>query len=160
MAGELRDFDPDKVTIHWVLPASAGFDGGTIPLHVGLIDGPGAISDAQDKPRATRRTDRQGNQVRNKSKSRAGQLTLTYQAESQTCAVLTGLIQAEDSDLFSNIGAIVVRNLNGDELVTYAGCAIDGEPNVSFGDTNADRAYVFGYAKRKLIATGLPAVGG
>jgi hypothetical protein len=154
MAGELRDYDPDKVTVSWILPT------GAVQLHVGLIDGPGAISDAQDKPRAARRTDRQGNQVRNKSKSRAGQLTLTYQAEAQVCAVLTGIIQGEDSTGISAIGPIIVRNLNGDELVTYAGCAIDVEPNVSFGDSNADRAYGFGYSKRKLIATGLPAVGG
>ena len=154
MAGELRDFDPDKVTVTWVLPT------GAVALHVGLIDGPGAITDTKDKPRASRTSDRQGNQVRNSTRVRSGSLSLTYQAEAQTTAVLTGIIQGEDATSIVAAGMIVVKNLNGDELVTYAGAAIDDEPDVSFGDTNADRVYVFGYAKRKLIATGLPAVGG
>jgi hypothetical protein len=154
MSGELRDFDPDKVTVTWVLPT------GAVQLHVGLIDGAGAISDAKDKPRASRRSDRQGNQVRNSTRVRSGALTLTYQAEAQTCAVLTGIIQGEDATGLLAAGPIIVRNLNGVELVTYAGAAIDDEPDVSYGDSAADRPYVFGYAKRKLIASGLAAVGG
>lgn len=153
MSGELRDFDPDKVSVTWVLPT------GAVPLQVGLIDGPNAIQDSKDKPRASRRTDRQGNQVRNRTRVRSGSLSLTYQAEAQTAAVLTGIIQGEDATGISAIGTIIVRNLNGAELVRYAGAAIDDEPNVSFGDTAADRVYVFGYAKRTLIATGLEAVG-
>lgn len=153
MSGELRDFDPDKVLITWALPT------GGIVLHNGLIDGPGAIADAMDKPRASRRTDRQGNQVRNVSRSRSGSLTLTYQAEAPILAVLTGIIQGEDSTGLVAAGPIVISNLSGDEIVTYTGCAIDVEPPVSFGDTNADRAYTWGFARRILIATGLPAIG-
>ncbi len=153
MAGELRDFDPDKVTVTWVLPT------GAISLHVGLIDGPNAIQDAMTKPRATRRDDRQGNQVRNKTKVRSGTLSLTYMAEAQTAEVLTGIIQGEDATGVSAIGPIIVRNLNGDELANYAGCAIDTEASIGFGDTASDRVYVWGFARRTLIATGLEAVG-
>ena len=154
MSGELRDFDPDRVLVTWALPT------GAISLHNGLVDGPNAIQDAMDKQRATRRTDRQGNQVRNKSRSRSGTLALTYQGDASIQAVLTGIIQGEDATGVSAIGAITVRNLNGDELAVYAGAAIDVEPVMSFGDTIGDRTYTWGFSKRKLIATGLPAVGG
>jgi len=153
MSGELRDFDPDKVTITWVLPT------GAITLHIGLIDSDNAVQDSQDKPRATRTNGLRGQQVRNKSSVRGGNLTLTYMAASQTNAVLSGITLGEDATGLSPIGPIYVRNLNGDEIATYAGCAIDSEPNVGFGATASDRVYVFGYAKRTLIATGQAAIG-
>ncbi|MEC9048874.1 MAG: hypothetical protein VYA51_12760 [Planctomycetota bacterium] len=153
MSGELRDFDPDKVTVTWALPT------GAIILHRGLIDGPGAIQDAKNKPRASRRTDRQGNQVRNKTRDRSGSLTLTYMADAQILAVLTGVIEGEDATGISAIGDIIVKNLNGAEIIRYAGAGIDDDPNIGYGDTAADRPYTWGYARRQAIATGLEPVG-
>jgi len=151
MSGELRDFDPDKVTITWALPT------GAIQLHVGLIDGPAAIQDSMTRPRAARQDDRQGNQVRNRTRIRSGTLTLTYMAAAPINGVLTGIIQSEDAGV-NQVGLLTIRNLNGLELATYAGAGIDQEPNIAFGDVAGDRVYVFGYAKRKLIATGTPAL--
>ena len=153
MAGQTRDFDPELVTVTWALPA------GAIDLTPGLIDAQNAIRSAKAVPRASRKTDRQGNQVRRRTRNRSGSLFLTYQAEAQIQATLTAIMDLEDGGV-PQVGPIVVRNLNGDELFTYAGAAIDNDPDEAFGSEASDRVYEFGYAARIPIAAGTPAVGG
>lgn len=153
MSGEVRDFDPELVTVTWALPL------GAIDLTPGLIDAQNAIRSTKAVPRATRKTDRQGNQVRRRTRNRSGSLFLTYQAEAQLQATLTAIIALEDAGT-AQVGPITVRNLNGDELFVYLGCGIDNDPDEAFGSEAADRVYEFGYAKREPIHTGTEAVGG
>lgn len=153
MSGQLRDFDPELVTVTWALP------GGAVDLTPGLIDAQNAIRSAKAVPRASRKTDRQGNQVRRRTRNKSGSLFLTYQAESQLQATLTAIIALEDGGV-PQVGPITVRNLNGDELYVYLGAAIDNDPDEAFGSEATDRVYEFGYAKREAANAGTEAVGG
>lgn len=141
----LRNFDPDLVTAEWILVPGAG--GATIDLTQGLIAGPNSIQETKDSPRSTRTVDRQGNAVRNISRNKAGMITFTYQAQSQTQDVLSPLVTTDDETGLIT-GTIVIKDLNGDTLLTYLGAYIEDEPNVGYGDTASDRPFVFGYAKR------------
>ena len=147
MAGELRNFDPDQVTVTWVLPT------GAIDLTEGLIDGAGAIAETKNAAAWSLRSDRQSNAVRNKMRNKTGTLALTYVAEAEIQSVLSGLA-ITDNETGAVVGPVVVRDLNGDTIMTYAGAFILDDPTVSFGDTAADRVYTFGYAQR------VPFVGG
>lgn len=151
MAGELRNFDPELVTVTWALPT------GAIDLTQGLIDGPGAIAETKDNPAWTRRGDRNGNYVRNQRRQQGGSLALTYVAEAEIQAVLTAAYLA-DQATGASVGDIVVRNLNGDEIMTYNGAFIEDDPTVSYGDTAADRVYTFGFAQRNPLLTGSEAL--
>lgn len=147
MAGELSTFNPDSVKIVWALPS-----GGLI-LHEGLIDAPGAMSETKDGMRSTRRRDRQNNGVRNIRNGTGGTMTLIYVAEAQIQGVLTTIIEI-DNRLFSQVGAIVVTDLNTNSVITYFGAHIEDDPAISFGDTAADRPYVWGYQDRTALLAG------
>lgn len=151
MSGELRNYDPERVTVTWALPT------GAIDLTEGLIDGPGAIAETKDAPAWTRRGDRNTNMVRNKMRNKGGTLALTYVAEAEIQAALT-VIFLVDQELETQVGAIVVRDLNGTTLLTYDGAFIEDDPTVAFGDTAADRVYTFGYARRVPVLGGSEAL--
>lgn len=141
MAGELRNFDPDKVTVTWAYP------GGALDLTDGLIDGPGAIAESKDAAPWSRRSDRNGNMVRNKSRKKGGTLTLTYVNEAPIHDVLSGIAIVDDK-LQTQVGEITVKDLNGTTIMVYAGSFIENDPTESWGDTAGDRVWVFGYANR------------
>lgn len=142
MPGELRTFDPDQVQVTWARSTGAAID-----LTEGLIDGPGAIAEAKDGPAWTRRGDRKGNMVRNKRPAKGGTLTLTYVAESEIQELLTAAYLA-DQETEAEVGDIVVKDLNGSTIMIYHGAFIEDDPTLSYGDTAADRPYVFGFAER------------
>ena len=147
MAGELTQFDPDRVTVVWSLANKS------IDLTPGLMDGAGAIQETKDAPPWTRRGDRQGNMVRIKSSKKGGQLQLTYAAEAKKQGELTTTYVADQIG-DNQVGIITVRDLNGTTLMTYVGAFIENDPDVGFGDVAADRVYVFGFAER------IPGIGG
>lgn len=149
MAGQLRPFHPDRVSAVWSIRGGAALD-----LTIGLIDGPGAITEAKDAPARSRRSDRQSNTVINRSSKKGGTVTFTYVAEAELQDVLSALFLAEETSGTINVGDLVVRDLNGSTIMTYVGCFIEDDPTVQYGDTAADRAYVFGYSER------VPFVGG
>lgn len=152
MSGELRTYDPDQVSASWSLRV-----GDAIDLTEGLIDGPGAIVDAKDAPAWTRRSDRNSNMVRNRSRKKGGTVTFTYAAESEIQDTLTPLVIA-DGVTGAMVGDIVVKDLNGSTIMTYIGAFIENDPDPSFGDTAADRVYVFGYAERIPLLGGAAAL--
>jgi len=154
MSGELRQYDPDQITISW---SFRGGETGSIDLAEGLIDGPNAIVDAKDAPKWTRRSDRNSNVVRNRSRKKGGTLTLTYVAESEIQDLLTPLVIA-DGETGSIVGDIVIKDLNGSTIMTYIGAFIENDPDPAFGDTAADRVYVFGYADRVALLGGASAL--
>lgn len=141
MSGELRNFDPAKITCTWALVA------GTLDLTKGLIDGPGAIANSKDAPPWTRRGDRNSNMVRNRSGKKGGYLSLTYVAEAEIHDVLTGYF-ISDEQTQTIVGAIKIKDLNGTSGYTYLGAFIENDPDENYGDTAADRVWVFGYAER------------
>lgn len=152
MSGELRQYDPDQITASWSLRTGEAFD-----LTEGLIDGPNAIVDAKDAPKWTRRSDRQGNTVRNRSRKKGGALTFTYDAESEIQDILTPIVLA-DGETGVFVGDIVIRDLNGSTMLTYIGAFIENDPDPAFGDTAADRVYVFGYGERIAMPGGTAAL--
>jgi hypothetical protein len=147
MAGELRNYDSNRVTVSWTIPT------GTIDLTPGLIDGGGAIVQAKDGPRWSRRGDRQGNMVRNLGRKRGGSVTLTYVAEAQIQDQLSGLVET-DAQLQNVVGVIKVKDLNGTTVMVYNGAFIEDDPPLNYGDAAADRPWVFGYAEAVGIVGG------
>lgn len=142
MAGELRNFDPDKVTVSWAVTG-----GGVVDLTLGLVDEATAIQEAKDAPAWSHRTDRQGNAVRNKMRKKSGTLTLTYVAESEIQKELTRIYLIDDT-LEDQIGVITIKDLNGSTLMVYNGAYIENDPDLGYGSEAANRTYVFGYAER------------
>jgi len=151
MSGELRNFDPNRVTVSWTIPV------GTINLTPGLIDGPGAIAETKDSPRWIRRGDRQSNYVRNKGSKRGGFLVLTYVAEAQIQNILTAYVVADDQSQ-TIVGLLKIKDLNGATIVEYLGAFIEDDPAVNYGDSAADRPWVFGCAERVAIIGGQAAL--
>ena len=154
MSGELRNFDPDSWTVTWELAGGLG----SIDLTRGLIDGPGAMVEAKDNPRWTRRADRNSNLVRNKRKPKSGSLTLTYVAEAEIQDEFS-VIMGIDETTGSQVGDIVVKDNNGTTVITYRSAYIEDDPNVSMGDAAADRPYVFGFAERVAFLGGARVAG-
>jgi len=153
MAGELKNFDPDKVTATW-----AGTTIGALDLTRGLIDGPGAIVEAKAAGRWSEpRTDRQGNGARMRKRNRSGTLTFTYVAEAPIQDELTAIALA-DGETGTGTGVIVIQDLNSRTVITYTGCYIMDDPVAQFGDSAADRAYTFGYVERAAVFGGADAV--
>jgi hypothetical protein len=152
MAGELRPYDPNQVTVSWTINGI-----GTIDLTQGLIDGPGAIVDTKDAPRWTRRSDRQSNAVRNKGSKRGGFLVLTYGAEAQIQDALSGYAITDDQ-VEAVVGLIKIKDLNGTTVAEYLGAFIEDDPSLNYGDTASDRPWVFGYAERVAVLGGAGAL--
>jgi hypothetical protein len=151
MAGELRNYDPERVILTWALAA------GPIDLTLGLIDGPGAIVESKDAPAWSRSGDRQGNVIRNKMRNKSGFLTCTYKGESSLLATLSGIYIADQASQTS-VGPMVLRDLNGSTLMTYLGAFIEDDPALGFGDTMSDRPYLFGFAQRVPFIAGSAAL--
>lgn len=144
MAGELRTYDSDKVTAVLVITAT----GQAVDMTQGLIDGPGAIAETKGGRRWDRRGDRQGNQIRNRNrKGKQGELVFTYVAEAEIHDTLSAIITLDDQ-LGNQVGILTIRDLRGNDIVVFTGVAIDDDPAINYGDTNADRPYVLGYAER------------
>ncbi len=141
MSGELRNYDPSKITAGWSIV------GGTLDMTRGLIDGPGAIVDSKDAPPWTRRGDRNSNMVRIKSGKKGGFLTFTYVSESQIKDKLSQLF-LQDQETETVVGALKIKDLNGTTVMEYLGCFIENVPDLNYGDTAADSVYVMGYAER------------
>ena len=151
MAGEIRTYDHEKITL------SLDFtDGPSINLTIGLVDSANAIQENKDGPRYTRRGDRQGNYVRNRSPKQGGNLTLTYVAESPTNDELSAALLADHRLGVDRVGTMVMKDLRGTTLVTYKGAFIEDDPAIAFGDTAADRVWVIGYADREGVIGGAP----
>ncbi len=147
MSGELRTFDPEKVTVTWSPPT------GAIDMTEGLIDGDGAITEAKDAPEWTRRGDRNGNMLRIKSCKKGGTLSLTYVAEAPIQNELSALINT-DQQTGTVIGVLKVKDLNGSTVAVYTGAFIESGPPLSFGTSAADRLFVMGYAERVVVYGG------
>lgn len=141
MAGELRTYDPEKITCTFSISGA-----GAIDLTRGLVDASGAITVSRDSAKWSRRSDRQGNVARIKSSKKGGTITLTYAAESEICDVLSGLSNADDQTE-AITGQIVIKDLNGTTICSYLGAFIENVPSPVYGDMAADRAYVFGFAE-------------
>lgn len=148
MSGELRNFDPERITAVWAIRGGKAVD-----LTQGLIDAPGAMTETKDSAKWTRKSDRQGNTVRNRSGKRGAALTCTYAAEAPIHGELAAILELDDA-LGTMVGDIVVRDLEGTTLVTYVSAFIEDDPAMAYGDTAGDRVYVFGCAERIALFGG------
>lgn len=153
MAGELRNYDPELVTLTWTLVEPLG----TIDLTQGLIAADGAIVESKDFPEWTTRGDRNGNYVRNKERRRGGFVTLTYVAEAEIQLQLSALA-ATDYATDTIIGGAALRDLNGATFVRYDGFFISATPAASYGATAANRPWVFSFAQRIPLLAGAAAL--
>lgn len=154
MAGELRNFDPSSWTVTWELAGGLG----SLDLTQGMIDGPGALTEAKDNPRWTRRGDRQSNYIRNRRPARGGTLTATYVAEAEIQDQLSALADTDEAT-GTIVGDIVVKDNYGSTVLTYRSAFIEDDPNLVMGDTAGDRPYVFGYAERVGLMGGARVAG-
>lgn len=148
MSGELRNFNPERITAVWAIRG-----GKTVDVTLGLVDAPGAMSETKDGPRWTRRSDRQGNTVRNKSGKRGAGLVCTYVAESPIHGTYAAIMELDDAT-GTMVGDLVIRDLEGTTIVTYVSAFLEDDPSLAYGDVAGDRAYLFGCAERVALFGG------
>lgn len=148
MAGELRQYHPQKTTATWAIRGGAVVD-----LTQGLIDATNAIQETKDAARWSRKSDRQGNTVRNALSNNGGTIAFTYLAEAAIHDTLSKILLL-DGNLQNQVGDIVIRDLLGTTIMVYVGAFIQDDPVLGYGDTASDRTYLFGYSKR------IPSMGG
>ena len=137
MAGtELRQYDPIQVVGSWVTVR------GSTDILNGTIDPGDFLTITKDNPRWAREHDRAGNTTRVKNNNRGGSVTVNLSASSPTNTELSALAVADD--VTENIvGALVIRDLNGNTLIEADGAFLEDAPAPSFGSERGARAWTW-----------------
>ncbi len=136
MAGELRQYDPLQVTGSWTTSI------GTFDIVDGAINPGDFLAVERDNPTWSREFDRGGNAVRVKNNNKGGQVSVTLSASSPANAVLSAA-QATDELTENVVGALVLKDLNGNTVVTAFGAFINQTPTPSFGAERGSRTWVW-----------------
>lgn len=147
----MHQYNPQKVTAVWTSIAGA----------VDILEGAAADSFLEittDTARWSREMDREGNGVRNKNNNRGGMARSTITSKSPLNKTLSDIANADD-EAENVVGTIVVKDLNGDTLVTLFDAFLEDQPAPSYGATSGNRVWVWQYGKRVQTLTGQDVVG-
>lgn len=147
MAGELRQYDPLQVTGSWSTPI------GVFDIVDGAISPGDFAAVARDNPTWARESDRGGNATRVKNNNKGGTVTITLSASSPTNATLMAA-QGTDELTENVVGPLVLKDLNGDTVVTALGAFINSTPDPSFGSERGARVWVWEVAQINTILGG------
>lgn len=132
---ELRQYDPLQVVGSWTTPS------GVVDILDGRIEGE-FLRVLRDNKRWTREHDAHGNATRVKNNNRGGAVEVVISASSPTNAALSKRAQADD--LTENVvGALLLKDLNGNTVIEADGAFIEDVPDPSFGNTRGDRTWIW-----------------
>ena len=142
----MRQYDPQQVTAVWT----------TVAGSVDILEG--AVAETfleifEDNTRWGKEGDREGNYVRNKDNRRGGGCRVTITAKSPLNKTLNDLAIADDLGE-AQVGTIVVKDLNGDTLITLIDAYLQGPVRPSYGATAAPRVYTFDCSRVDQLITG------
>lgn len=149
MAGELRQYDPLAVVGSWTTLTPLG----SIDILDGGVDDGDFLTETSDNPRWTREHDRQGNATRVRNHNRGGSFTITLSASSPTNTLFSRAVQADDvsEDV---VGALVLKDLNGNTVIEADGAYIVDMAVVSYGASRGSRVWVFDCAEKRSFIGG------
>ena len=147
MAGELRQYDPLQVV------GSFSHIGGSVDIVDGAVDGGEFLAVAGDNPTWTREHDRGGNATRVKNNNTGGTISVTISASSPTNASLSALVVA-DGVVENVVGALVLKDLNGNTVVEADGAFVADIPDPTFGSDRGSRVWVFECAAIRTVLGG------
>lgn len=144
---ELRQYVPLKVVGSWVIPIPPG----VIDILDGAVNTGDFVVFESDNDAWSRESDLGGNATRVRNNNEGGRCRVTLSASSPTNTKLT---QAHAADLISEnvVGALVLRDLNGNTVVECDGAFLVDTPDPTFGSERGARTWTWECAAiRKVI---------
>lgn len=144
---DLRQYSPLKVVGSWVIPIPPG----VIDILDGAISPGDFVVVETDTDAWSREVDLAGNATRVRNNNQGGRVRVTLSASSPTNTKLT---KAAAADAISEnvVGALVLRDLNGNTVVECDGAFLVDSPDPSFGSERGSRTWTWECAAiRKVI---------
>ena len=146
---ELRQYSPLKVVGSWVIPIPPG----VIDILDGAVNTGDFVAIETDADAWTRETDLAGNATRVRNNNQGGRIRVTLSASSPTNTRLTAAAAA-DAISESVVGALVLRDLNGNTVVECDGAFLVDTPDFSFGVDRGSRTWVWECAAIRTVLGG------
>ena len=134
---ELRQYDSLKVVGAWTTPTPLG----TIDILDGVISGD-FVAIETDNDAWSREYDEAGNATRVRRHNEGGRVRVTLSASSPTNAKLSKAAIL-DGQTESVVGALVIRDLNGNTVVECDGAFLADIPDFSLGSDRGSRTWVW-----------------
>jgi hypothetical protein len=146
---ELRQYAPLKVVGSWVIPIPPG----VIDILDGAVNTGDFVAIETDADAWTREADLGGNATRVRSNNEGGRIRVTLSASSPTNTKLT---KAAAADAISEnvVGALVLRDLNGNTVVECDGAFLVDIPDFSFGSERGSRTWTWECAAIRIVLGG------
>jgi hypothetical protein len=146
---ELRQYSPLKVVGTWVIPIPPG----TIDILEGAVStGDFAVIET-DSDAWTREVDLAGNATRVRNYNGGGRIRVTLSASSPTNTKLSAAAAA-DAISENVVGALVLRDLNGNTIVECDGAFLVDIPDFSFGSERGSRTWTWECAAIRPVLGG------
>lgn len=146
---DLRQYDPLQVVASWTTPGPYG----TVDIVDGRVDDQEFLNSGRDKKRWELEGDGNANATRVKQNRKTGTISITLSASSPTNETLSKIAALDDASE-NQVGALVIRDLNGQTIVTCTGAFLEDVPDPTFGATRGERVWTW------RCATIVPFVGG
>jgi hypothetical protein len=136
MSGELRQYRSKKVVGSWITPYGA-----TDILHGRVLTGD-FLTTARDNPDWVRENDGHSNGTRTRNPNDGGMVTVILSASSPTNSKLSRL-QKQDRLTEDVVGALTLKDLNGDTVVVGLGCFLTMIPMPTFAIERGSRLWTW-----------------
>ena len=135
---DLRQYVPRKVVGSWVIPIPPG----VIDILDGAINTGDFVVTESDNDAWSRESDLSGNATRVRNNNEGGRVRVTLSASSPTNAKLSNAAAA-DAISENVVGALVLRDLNGDTLIECDGAFLVDTPDPSYGSERGSRTWTW-----------------
>lgn len=136
--GELRQYVPLKVVGAWTTQTPLG----SIDILDGTVNAGEFLAVETDNATWSRESDRHGNATRVKNSNKGGRVRVTMSASSPTNAKLSRAV-AIDETSDSVVGPLLLKDLNGNTVVSATGAFLVDTPDPSFGSDRGTRVWVW-----------------
>lgn len=146
---ELRQYSPRKVVGSWVIPIPPG----VIDILDGVVNAGDFVVIETDEDTWTREMDLSGNGTRVRHYNQGGRIRVTLSASSPTNLSLTKAAQA-DRITENVVGALVLRDLNGNTVVEGDSAFLTDIPDFSFGSERGSRTWTWECAAIRTVLGG------
>lgn len=140
----MKNYDPKRIVATWKAIAIVGYATGTF------------LQAERDNDTFTTEAGAQGDVVRTKSHDRRGKVTFTLQSTSPANDLLSvfALAGEEGNSVDADVGALLVKDLNGTTLLAAEEAWISKPPSVEYADTHQPRQWVLHCANLKMFVGG------
>ena len=146
---DLRQYVPLKVVGSWVIPIPPG----VIDILDGAVNTGDFVVFESDNDAWSRESDLAGNATRVRNNNEGGRVRVTLSASSPTNGKLSGAAAA-DAISENVVGALVLRDLNGNTVVECDGAFLVDTPDPSFGSERGSRTWTWECAAIRKVLGG------